>query len=112
MLRRPNRGFMMLLLPRHYVVAVGLALMSAIAAADTPALTFSSVSVAGDPGVNFGWTFDATQALTVSALGAYAVPSGSPATVGIWDSGGNLLAQATVSDTDPIVSGFNFKAIT
>jgi hypothetical protein len=75
------------------------------------ALSFSSVSVAGDPSANFGWTFSLSAAVTVTALGDYEVRGGSPAEVGIWDASGNLLASATVSASDPVTDGFNFVAI-
>jgi hypothetical protein len=81
--------------------------------APTIALSFSSVIPAGSSLASFGWTFSTSQALVVSALGAYdIVPGGnSPAQIGIWDSGGDLLTTATATETDPITDGFNFASI-
>jgi hypothetical protein len=75
------------------------------------ALSFTSVSVAGDPGVNDGWTFSLSTSITVTALGAYQVPGDSPAQVGIWNSSGTLLASTTVTASDPSTGGFNFASI-
>ena len=55
------------------------------------------------------------QDLTVTSLGAYQPPGRSYAEthpVGIWDSGGGLLASATVTSSSPQVGDWRFETIT
>jgi len=58
--------------------------------------------------VNLGDEFTSNITGTVTALGIYAGNGSSfaPETVGLYDAAGNLLASATVTDTDPIVDGY------
>jgi hypothetical protein len=70
---------------------------------------------------NLGWQFDLTNGDVVGALGVFDY-LGDGLTdshqVGLWDSGGNLLASVTITNSDPLTAsgsalgGWRFAAIT
>ena len=66
--------------------------------------------------ITLGWGFTLTEAVTITDLGYFDGDTGltDPHPVGIWNSIGNLLAEATVpaGTTAALVSGFRFVPIT
>src|SRR5579864_168105 len=63
--------------------------------------------------VNLGLVFTANSTFPVDALGIYYQSFlTAPEQVGLYDSSGNLLASATVTLSDPLVSGYLFHSIT
>ena len=85
--------------------------------AQTPAVT----SFSGGSGLlgitasaqTAGWTFTASSNLIVSAIGFYAPnPLVSSHQVGLWTSGGVLLAATTVQTNSPLTGSWRYAAIT
>lgn len=96
-------------------VLAGVLALPAIAG--TPA--FIPGTLNGDPNyqagipVNLGMVFTANSNLDATALGIYAGANlTGPEQVGLYDSGGNLLASSTVNITGPITSGYYYASIT
>jgi hypothetical protein len=71
---------------------------------------------------NFGWYFDVTTPVDVTALGLFDTGSDGLTDdhpVGIWDAAGDLLATTTITNADPLtpatassLGGWRFAAIT
>jgi hypothetical protein len=96
-----------------------LVLLTSSAAWAGPAVTMTNTS--GQTLVNgpytLGWTFTAKSAITVDALGVFATAAGGlleSHDVGIWDSKGTLIAEATVASGtgESKVDQFRYHAIT
>jgi hypothetical protein len=63
--------------------------------------------------VDLGMMFDNTSTITVAALGIYDLEALTASEqVGLYNSGGTLLASATVTLGDPEVSGYLFQSVT
>ena len=97
-----------------------LALFGAMAALDAKADTVAFTSPGGlttdwgaDNPVNIGLVFTVNSTFSVDALGIYdqSFLTG-PEQVGLYNSSGTLLASATVTLSDPLVSGYLFQSIT
>lgn len=62
----------------------------------------------GDNGITEGWTFTANDAITITGIGILQInghPFSSPLEAGLWDSGGNLLASVSVTNSStPVAS--------
>lgn len=55
----------------------------------------------GTSGTTFGWSFSVTDPITVDAIGVWdasSAPLGATTEAGLWDSSGNLLGSALISD--------------
>jgi hypothetical protein len=84
----------------------------------TPVVEYTSTGALYDTRpFTLGYEFQLSRTFDITALGYWApglvVANGYQATqqVGVWDSSGNLLASATVSDTDPIIGHFQYQTI-
>ncbi len=103
---------------RPVISAAALALLLAVvpAMAGPLGLDFTSTptSDAGDSW-NLGYEFEANNAATVVALGAYDAPDlgwGGTQNVGLWNSSGVLLASVEVTNSDTAVGNWYFNSIT
>lgn len=77
-----------------------------------PAVTFTSSDTASDSRpFTLGYKFTLSSAVTVDALGYWVDGNGDDHDVGIWDSGGNLLASTDVLNTDPVTDSFAWDSI-
>lgn len=61
--------------------------------------------------VNLGMVFTANSTVLVEALGLYNMDGVDDATLGIYDSSGDLLTSTTVTLSDPLVDGYFYKSI-
>jgi len=91
-------------------------LFTATASASTTALTFTGGQGNNvEQNVMAGWRFQTTQSVTVDNLGVYGLRGGLVFShqVGIWDSGGNLLATGTVpaGNSGAFVNNFWFTPV-
>ena len=83
------------------------------AKADTIAFTAPGSLTYDTGAVNLGLVFTANTTFSVDALGIYDYPGlAGPEQVGLYNSSGNLLASATVTLTDPLISGYFFQSVT
>jgi hypothetical protein len=73
---------------------------------------YSSPSTSQGDGT-IGYTFRATDSLTVTDIGvfAYIVSQTSPMRVGLWDSSGNLLADRLISTTSPLIGTARYEGL-
>jgi hypothetical protein len=82
------------------------------AALITPAVEYATTSTNFDSRqFTFGYKFMTSVVFDVNALAYWVDGRGNSHQVGIWDSGGNLLASTTVLSTDPIVGHFQWHGI-
>lgn len=61
----------------------------------------------GTNGTTFGWAFSVTSPITVDAIGVWDAgfgPLGTPVETGLWDTSGNLLGSAVISDSSIAVA--------
>jgi hypothetical protein len=70
----------------------------------------------GNPPFTLGWQFTTSTAFNVTALGVFDDSQDGLTVshaIGIWDSGGNLLASTTVASgtTDPLTNQFRYASI-
>jgi hypothetical protein len=78
----------------------------------TPVVEYLSISTENDTRpFTLGYEFSLSTTLDVTALGYWAPGIGSGQQVGIWDTSGDLLAFAPVSNTDPTVGHFVYQTI-
>jgi hypothetical protein len=87
----------------------------------TPALNFTGTTVDWNDGNNYslGWSFTANQNLFVNSLGVYVAPDFSTGNriftqdhaVGIFDANQNLIASATVSNSDALDGFFRYHSL-
>lgn len=81
------------------------------------AYSFQTAPVASDSPLSFGFEFSTTEAVTIYAFGYYdegANGFSTPHEVGIFNSGGILLASTLLSSgsADPLLGGFRYQNIT
>ncbi len=103
---------------RRALVAATLVL-AAVPALAAPAVVVSNVngpSSLGNPPYTLGWSFSTNDAITVNALGVFDSGLDGLATryqVGLWDSGGVLLASATVAAgvSAPLTNQFRYATV-
>lgn len=102
---------------RSCAIGAALSVMTGLAA-HAGTVVFSPGVLNGDPNyqagipVNLGMVFTANANVNATALGFYAganVTAGEA--LGLYDSGGNLLASTFVTLSDPIVGGYYFANI-
>jgi hypothetical protein len=84
--------------------------------AGTVAVSISGVGTEGNANGVWGWEFDVTQNVSVTALGVYD-PSGSglpvDTQVGLWDENGDvLLGSVTVPVLGTLSGGFRYASVT
>jgi hypothetical protein len=102
------------------MLATGTALLVAAPApsfADIPAVSVAGTATnLNNPPFTLGYTFSTSTSFKIDGLGLY--DQGNDGLVdshdiGLWDSGGNLLASATVDagTTDSLINGFRFVSI-
>jgi hypothetical protein len=89
---------------------------AAPATAQVAGVTVSNPNVFtdGDGPWTLGFSFTATQNLTVTALGAFDYLGNGfidAHQVGIWDSNGTLLASTSLSSLNPLLNGFRYADI-
>jgi len=78
----------------------------------TPVVEYTSIgTLLDDRPFTLGYEFSLSTTLDVTALGSWAPGIGSGQQVGIWDTSGDLLAWAPVSNTDPTVGHFVYQTI-
>ncbi|MES2306637.1 MAG: DUF4082 domain-containing protein [Gemmatimonadota bacterium] len=98
------------------VPALALALLVAPTAARAQlGVDFTSASDANNGWFSLGWSFNVLTPFSVSGLGFYDAGKdglNQSHEVGLWTSGGTLLASATVSSSDPLISFWRFATIT
>jgi hypothetical protein len=100
-------------------VALGIALLSsavANAAVIDPQLFYSQNTgeSLGNPPFTLGWDFTANKSLSVNALGFFDDSQDGLTDshdIGLWDSSGNLLANTTVTTTDPLTNQWRYSAV-
>jgi len=97
--------------------ACAMLLSGTALAADVPAFDFDGAPTSLDSALSLGFSFTATAAATVTALGYYDDGGDGFATaheVGIFDSNGNLLASADLSAgaSDRLIGQFRYAGIT
>lgn len=96
-------------------VLLGTMAIATPASAQTAAVTVTSPTFFNNDGPwTLGYSFTATQAQTVYALGAYDFGSDgftAEHTVGLWDNSGNLLASTAVTGADFLFDGFRYANI-
>jgi hypothetical protein len=79
---------------------------------------FTDVTTAqtlGNPPFTLGWEFSTNNAINVNALGFFDDSQDGLAeshAVGLWNSAGNLLAEATVVSGDPLVDQWRYSDVT
>ena len=103
--------------PAFSAVALGLLLAAVPAMAGPLGLDFTSTPTSfGSANTwNLGYEFEANNAVTVVALGAYNAPDdgwGGTQNVGLWNSDGVLLASVEVTNSDTAVGNWYFNSIT
>ena len=97
--------------------AVVLLACFASSANATPLYSSTASGAENNAGVTIGFQFTASIPLLVSDLGVFDGGTDGPLLqalrdVGLWDSGGALLASATVSNSSGIQAGFRYASIT
>jgi hypothetical protein len=80
-------------------------------------LGYNNNGIAGSFTGTAGWTFEVTNAITVTELGCLAnfFPNNSPATqiqVGLWAPNGSLLASNTIASTSTLVDLSRYESVT
>jgi uncharacterized protein DUF4082 len=106
----------------HLLRLAALSAFAGLAAAQVPAITsftgatqFESISSPSSD-QTIGFTFTANGDILVTALGVWDSTPADPLTqthqVGLWTSGGTLLASATVLTTSPVTGEWRYVAIT
>lgn len=96
-------------------VVVATCLVGGAAQADTAIQSFSGGSTFGAFATDetVGWTFKALDDMVVTSLGWYAIGGDLDAShqIGIWDAGGTLLGQATVTAGAPDGTGVRYVGV-
>jgi hypothetical protein len=115
------RGFLQRAAPSATHFFLALTATSAVLLA-SPALADPVGAVSTDgyyavpfDGYTMGFRFQATQALTIGALGVFDYESNGFAVshnVGLWNDYGTLLASTTVTSTDYLLDSFRYASIT
>jgi hypothetical protein len=108
---------------RNVSLVVVIAFMASAAVAQTDAVqgwtggTQYAIYYGASTGDVVGWTFDVTQDIVVTDLGAWIDQSttdpgmDSEHMVGLWDSGQNLLASTTVMPASGEFNGFRYESV-
>ncbi|MEO7411667.1 MAG: PEPxxWA-CTERM sorting domain-containing protein [Sphingomicrobium sp.] len=100
------------IVPKSIGVALALALASPAAAQIAPAFDYTSSSTLSDSrAFTLGFAFSLSEATTINGLGYWTGGTLTSHQVGIWSTGGTLLASGTVSAADPLLGNYRYDSI-
>jgi hypothetical protein len=102
---------------RCLLICCPLILASVSLRADTLAYTFQSALTTTDSPLSLGFVFSTNSSITINELGYFdlnGAPFQTPHTIGIFDSGGNLITSTTINagSAGSLVGDFQFQSIT